>query len=139
MSLADLAISLPFKIDAIGKVAATVDQPKIWADRVRSVIGTSLGQRVYRPVFGCNATLSVFDTEDAVLTSIDTDIEAAFNNHLPLLSLLEVATEVSEKTEIITVNIVYQTPSGANYSVRLGIATISGSGPLTEEFAWQIQ
>lgn len=139
LPLAELSISLPFKIDALGKVGATIDQSKIWADRVRSVIGTALGQRVYRPSFGCNATLGVFDTEEYVLTSIEEDVSRAFSTYLPLLELEELSVEVNPSTQIIEVNIQYLTPSGVDYAVRLGIATINGTDPISEEFSWQIQ
>lgn len=135
----ELAISLPFKIDALGKVGATVDQSKIWADRVRSVIGTALGQRVFRPEFGCNAALSVFNSEELVLRLIEEDITFAFQSHLPILVLDGVTAEVDPDTLVINVDVSYQTPNGADYAVQLGIATIDGNNPLSEEFAWQIQ
>ena len=137
--LAELAISLPFKIDSLGKVGATNDQEKIWADKVRGVIGTAVGQRVYRPGFGCNATLGVFDTEEYVLNTIEEDITRAFSSFLPLLSLDEVSVQVDPETQIISVDVIYETPSGVDTAVRLGIATISGTNSLSEEFSWQTQ
>lgn len=135
----ELAISLPFKIDALGKVGATVDQAKIWADRVRSVIGTAFGQRVYRPQFGCNATLSVYESQDLMKDQIIQDIEFAFREHLPLLTIDDINVEVELETQIINVNITYSTPSGLSYVVALGIASINTDGSVSEEFVWQIQ
>lgn len=132
----ELAIALPFKIDALGKVAATVDQAKIWADRARSVIGTALGQRVYRPNFGCNATLGVYDSEEYVLETIKDDINVAFQSFLPLLTILEIQTEISPETRILTVDVSYSTPGGVDYQVRLGIATVEANGTVSEEFKW---
>lgn len=137
--LSEIAISLPFKVDALGKVGATITQEKIWLDKVRSVIGTSLGQRVYRPGFGCNATLGIFDTEDYVLRTIEEDISTAFANFLPLLVLDAVDVRLNGETQTITVEIQYETPSGSTNAVRLGIATISGNNPISEEFSWQTQ
>ena len=137
--LSELAISLPFKIDALGKVGATVTREKIWLDKVRSVVGTALGQRVYRPGFGCNATLGVFDTEEYVLRTIEEDISTAFANFLPLLNLEVVEVSLEPETEIVTVEVQYETPNGSPNAVRLGIATINGNNAISEEFSWQTQ
>jgi phage baseplate assembly protein W len=137
--LAELAISLPFKIDALGKVAATLDQSKIWADKVRSVIGTALGQRIYRPQFGCNATLGVFDTEEYTMSSIEDDIREAFSSFLPLLEVQSVNVSFNFETSTAEAEVEYTTPNNIDYVVSLGIATIDGNGPLSEEFSWQIQ
>jgi phage baseplate assembly protein W len=137
--LSELAISLPFKVDALGKVGATITQEKIWLDKVRSVIGTSLGQRVYRPSFGCNATLGIFDTEEYVLNTIEEDISRSFASFLPLLVLESVEVSVDAETETLTVEVQYETPSGSSNAVRLGIATINGNNAISEEFSWQTQ
>ena len=137
--LTELAISLPFKIDALGKVGATVTQEKIWIDKVRSVIGTALGQRVFRPSFGCNATLGVFDTEEYVLNTIEEDINRAFSAFLPLLNLESIDVKLDVETETISVEVRYETPSGSPNAVRLGIATINGNNAISEEFSWQTQ
>jgi phage baseplate assembly protein W len=139
LPLTNLAISLPFKIDAVGKVGATVDQAKIWSDKVRSVIGTALGQRVYRSDFGCNATMGVFDTEEYVLNSIEEDIAKAFTSFLPLLQLDNVVASLDLATQSIVVEVTYSTPSGSDFIVRLGIASINQNGLVSEEFAWQTQ
>lgn len=137
--VSELAISLPFKIDALGKVGATIDQPKIWADRVRSVIGTALSQRVYRPNFGCNAAAEVFDSEDIVIVQIETDISTAFSSFLSVLSLNAVNVSIDPNTQIVTADVEYSTPNGVEYRVQLGIATINSDGTVSEEFTWQIQ
>ena len=50
--MSEIAMSLPFSIDPYGKVSSTTDQKKIWADKVRSVLGTALRERVMLPTFG---------------------------------------------------------------------------------------
>lgn len=137
--LSELAISLPFKVDALGKVGATITQEKIWLDKVRGVIGTSLGQRIYRPGFGCNATLGIFDTEEYVLNTIEEDISRAFGGFLPLLVIENIDVDVNVETQTITVEVQYETPNGSLNAVRLGIATINGNNPISEEFSWQTQ
>lgn len=135
----ELAIALPFSIDAFGTVNATVEQEKIWADRVRSVIGTALGERVYRPEFGCDAALVTYDDEEIVLSTIESSIRTAFQEFLPLLALHAVQVTVEELTRVIYVEVVYSTTGGADYLIKVGIATIDGTNPVSEEIAWQIQ
>lgn len=137
--VSELAISLPFKIDALGKVGASIQQSKIWADRVRSVIGTALGQRVYRPNFGSNAALASFEGEDLVVAQIENDINTAFGLFLPVLTVLGVDVAVDPNTQIITVDVTYSTPNGAEYRVQIGLATIAADGTVSEELRWQIQ
>lgn len=135
----ELAISLPFKIDSLGVVAATADQDKIWADKVRSVIGTALGQRVFRPSFGCNATLGTFESEEFVRFTVEEDVRVAFQTYLQLVTLDAVYVSVDPTTLVVTVEISYVTPSGNGFISRLGIATLNGTAPISEEFVWQNQ
>lgn len=132
----ELAISLPFKLDANGKVAATVDPATIWRDRVKSVIGTSLGQRVYRPSFGCEATNSVFDNEDDVLAEVEGQVTTAFQTFLPLLTLRDVSSQLEQESRRIFIEIKYATPTGSEYVQQFGVATIDGTNPIAEEISW---
>lgn len=133
----ELAISLPFKVDALGKVGASVEQSKVWADRVRSVLGTAYGQRVYRPNFGCNATLGIFDSEEYVLEQIREDIDFAFQTFLPLLTVDSINVEIDPSTQVINTEVIYSTPSGADFQVVMGIASVGTDGTVSEEFRWQ--
>lgn len=137
--LRELAISLPFRIDSLGKVAATGSQDKIWADKVRGVIGTIPGQRVYRPDFGSAAGGRVYDSEEDVLASLEPQIRTAFKKHLPLLSIDSVSVDLDPVSRVITAEINYIVPSGADFVVRIGIATLNGTDPISEETQWQIR
>lgn len=137
--ISELAISLPFTVDDFGTVNATNDQQKIWADRVRAVIGTALGERIYRPEFGCEAALTTFDNEEILINGIADNIRASFDAFLPLLSLENVEVSVEESSRIIFVEVVYSTSNGAEYLIKVGIATIDGLNPISEELTWQTQ
>lgn len=138
-AISELAISLPFSIDAFGQVAGTSDQSKIWADRVRAVLGTAVNERVYRPDFGCAAAMGIYENEEFILGTIERDIQEAFDAYLPLLSLEQVNVGIDEYTRIITAEVEYSTPGGANYISKVGIATIQGTNPIVEEMKWQAQ
>jgi phage baseplate assembly protein W len=133
----ELTISLPFRIDEYGTIAATVDQSKIWADRVRGVIGTAVGERVYRPEFGCAAATSVFETEEETEAILTTEIRNAFLDYLPLCSLEDVVVVVDEQTRVVNAEVTYTPPNSNTFSLQVGVATINGDQPISEEITWR--
>lgn len=133
----ELTMSLPFRIDEYGTVAATVDQSKIWADRVRSVVGTAVGERVYRPEFGCDAATTVFETEEETEALLTTEIRNAFLDYLPLCSLEGVVVVVDEQTRVVNAEVTYTTPDSNTFSLQIGVATINGDQPISEEITWR--
>lgn len=133
----ELAMSLPFRIDEYGTVAATVDESKLWADRVRSVIGTAIGERIYRPEFGCRAAQTVFETEEATEAILQADIRSAFQSYLPTCGLESVEVSYDEPSQILTAEVTYSTPSSDIASIQVGVATLNGDQPISEEITWQ--
>lgn len=133
----ELTMTLPFKVDPYGTISATVDESKIWADRVRAVIGTAVGERVYRPDFGCKAATSVFETEEETEAMLLSEIRNAFLDYLPMCSLEEVQVSINEETRIVNAEVVYKTPSSNEFSLQVGVATINGDQPISEDITWR--
>lgn len=96
------AISLPFRIDGYGRVAATSDRNKINADRVRSALMTSLGERTMRLRFGSVLTQLMFASFDEVIESAEDTVVMTFSEFLPDLTFesLEVSFEDPENGEL---------------------------------------
>lgn len=131
--MAEVAISLPFRIDPYGKVAVSTDQQKIWADRVRSVLGTALKERVMQPLFGTEIPYSVFHTQEDASILIERETQTAFETQLSLLRLQSVTTTFDEFTGIISVSTVYDLPNNAQVETVIGIAYIQGTNPIYQE------
>lgn len=131
--MAEVSISLPFSIDPFGKVTQTTDQTKIWSDRVRSVIGTSLQERVMRPGLGTAIPSAIFDSQDNAVALIQKEVEASFANQLPILKLQNVSSSYDQYTGIMSVSIVYDLPNKQQANVNIGLATIQGNAPITQE------
>ena len=131
--MAEKFISLPFMVDSYGKINTTSDQSKIWSDRVRSVIGTALRERVMRPTFGTEIPFTVFDTAESAESTIETEVEQAFNQQLPLLRLQEVTATTNEYTNVLNVTIVYALPNQETVSTTLGLISVLGTTPIAEE------
>lgn len=131
--MAEKALSLPFSIDSFGKVSDTSDSKKIWSDRVRSVIGTALRERVMRPDFGTDIPSSVFETTEDADVQIKAEVISAFNDQLQALTLDSTTTTFDEFTGIMNVDITYALPNDEVTSTSIGLVSISGTSPVYEE------
>jgi len=129
----EVAVTLPFTIDYSGRVAFTQSQEVMWADRVKSVVGTAVRERVMRPTFGTLIPYALFDAEDDAASEIKIEIEKAFNSQLPTLLLTDVTIDVDTYTNVVTANISYQLPNSTPVTTTLGVLSLAGSNPPYEE------
>lgn len=132
----ELTISLPFSINAYGRVGTTQEQSKIWQDRVRSVIGTYLGERVLRPGFGSNVSEEVFESEEDAQITIRQAIQQSFSTWLPTLSLKDTLVDYDENTGILEVEVIYALPDSVTEEVEsttIGVVRIAGNLPPIQE------
>lgn len=123
----EVAIALPFSIDAYGKVSQTKEQPKIWADKVRSVIGTALKERVMRPLFGTNIPAAVFENQDFSALTVQDTVSTAFNQQLQRLQLQDVSSVFDDYTGTLNIEITYGLPNDEVVSTTVGLLSISGN------------
>lgn len=86
-------ISLPFRFDGYGHVAATSDMAKIYSDRVISAVLTSIGERLMRPSFGSEVSSIPFDSIDDVADELSATVSLAFQNFLTDLTFVDVTFE----------------------------------------------
>ena len=126
-------ISLPFSIDPYGSVAVATDQTKIWSDRVRSVIGTNLRERVMNPTFGTLVPSAFMETTDSATALIASEVSAAFATQLPLLTFGSVDTTYDEYSNIMQVSITYDLPNNEQAVTTVAIITLDGNYPSLEE------
>jgi phage baseplate assembly protein W len=131
--MAEIGIALPFAIDSYGKVNVTDQQPKLWADRVRSVIGTAIGERVMRPEFGSEIPYADFKTADDASAQIEQTVLNSFQVQLSKLRLQSVTTSLDEYTGTVNVTIVYALPNQDLVTTTLGFASIIGNNPTVKE------
>jgi phage baseplate assembly protein W len=130
----ETAISLPFSVDPYGSITSTVDQAKIWADRVRSVIGTNLNERVMLPTFGTLVPSAFMETVDAADSLISSEIRTAFANQLPLLTFEKADITYDEYSNTVNISIVYDLPNNQETATTtIALITIDGNSPASEE------
>lgn len=123
----EVAIALPFSIDSYGKVTQTTEQSKIWADKVRSVIGTGLRERVMRPSFGTDIPSLVFENQEDAEGRVLELVNGSFNTQLPRLELQSVNTLYDSYTNTLNVEITYALPNEEVVTTTVGLILISGN------------
>jgi len=131
--MAEYAISLPFSVDAYGKISSTTEQSKIWADRVRSVLGTTLRERLLRPTFGTLIPYALFNTETGAVSQVEAEVSKAFSQQLSLLSLQKVNVTVDQYTNVLTVEAIYGLPNNEVVSTVVGLVLVDGANPIYQE------
>jgi phage baseplate assembly protein W len=131
--MAQKTISLPFSIDSYGKVSTTQSQSKIWSDRVRSVLGTTLRERVMRPNFGTLIPYSIFNSEDNAVGEITNEVRRAFSEQLSLLNLQTVSVNSDSYTNTLSVEVIYGLPNNEVVSTLVGLVLVPGAKPIYEE------
>lgn len=132
MQNSEKAISLPFSIDSYGNVASTKDQSKIWADKVRTVVGTTVGERIMRPDFGTNIPYATFSGRELVAEITRQELFSSFLKFLPALTLQNVEVTVSEDSYVYA-DVTYALPNQEEVTMTVGIAYLSGNAPIYEE------
>jgi phage baseplate assembly protein W len=132
-SVQPVAISLPFSLNRFGNVSTTSDQKKIWADRVRSAVGTALTQRVMRPTYGTAIPQLMFDSVDVVSAALESEINAVFANYLPALIFEESVIEYDDRQNVLSIDVRYRLPDGEEELVTLGVATLNGNQIIRED------
>jgi phage baseplate assembly protein W len=129
----EYAIALPFSFDSFGGIAAATNQEKIWADRLRGAIGTTLGERIMRSKYGTEIPRESFTTVTEMEGVVRREVERVFTSQFPLLTLVEVAPTFDTKTSTINVEVFYSLPNKDEVSVSVGLVQIRPDEPLVEE------
>ena len=131
--MAEVAISLPFALNAYGSINFTESQSKIWSDRVLSVIGTLVGERVMQPTFGTEIPESLFNSTQRMEQVIPVEVEKAFATYLQELTLVETTINSDPENGSIYVDIVYGLPNDEQTNTVVALVAIAGKNPPVQE------
>ena len=133
--MTEITLSYPFLLDDYGNIAITGDSNKIWADRVRSVIGTVIGERVMRPTFGSKVAFAAFATRTSMEEIVRREVERGFYLNLPLLTLIDITFDFNESENLVSANITYELPDKKQSTTDVGIVVLAENNPPYEEIA----
>ena len=127
MSIKDIserAIALPFKITAYGLVSDTSSQDKIWADRVKAAINTRITERLVNVNYGTKISTEIFTEQSLISDLVNSEIRNAFTSNFPLLRIISIDTVFEQETNVTTVELVYELPSGQTSELIVGTTVI---------------
>lgn len=133
--VSETTISLPFSINEFGNVATNSSQEKIWADRVRAAVGTTVGERVMRPGYGTEIASLVLSDAERSSESLKDQIRLAFTRDLSLLELSSTEISFDDEAGVMAVEVVYSLPNQQVQTVTMGFAKLTGNYPIIEEIA----
>lgn len=131
--MSDKAIAFPFAIDPYGNVAFATSPPKIWDDRVVSVLGTLTGTRVQRKSYGLSPTATPFENRDGIQVGMEESVATAFATWLPSLNLIGVEVTTEGDSDVVTVRYTLPNREVSTTSVMVGALTLNGSNPPLED------
>lgn len=110
-----VAIGLPMRVDDYGQVVTSTTLERIWADRVRSVLNTTVGERTMRPEFGSRIPMGLLDSIPEIPQLVEDAVGAAFARHLPTLRLISVnLIYTDEENGEIGLDVAYAVPGSVN-------------------------
>lgn len=130
--LSESAIALPFSIDVSGKVAVANTQTKIWEDRVLSVLGTTVRERLLLPNFGTLIPYALFENSDSAESEVKAEVTKAFALFLSALTVQSIDVSFDYTSGSINISVVYTLPNSTSTTTTLGIIALSGSNPSYE-------
>lgn len=86
----------PVKTDSAGRIALSTGEQDIM-EAIRIIIGTSPGERVMRPDFGCGISDYTFASINArTIPLIETTVREALNKYEPRIEVLEVKADTGD-------------------------------------------
>lgn len=105
-----VALDTPFRVDGTGRIAVTWDLSKQLIQRLKSVIGTTPGERVMRPGYGAGAAVYVFDTNDELMAaSLASRVHDAINNFEPAVTVEDVKIEqIDRMAGLMRLHVLYR-------------------------------
>jgi phage baseplate assembly protein W len=124
--MSEKAISLPFSLDAYGKILSTNEQTKIWADRVLSVLGTLSSERVMDAQFGTPIPSYAFESLENAEALIPGEVAKAFSRWLSNLTLQDTIVLFDKQAGQVLVEVIYQLPNDEVRNTVIALAAISG-------------
>ena len=101
-------LAFPIRTNVQGSLQLSSDTPNL-EESIRIILGTKLGERVYRPNFGCRLSEMVFEPMNTqTLLMVRLHVQEALEIWEPRIDLIEVITEPDPTTGRVDINIVYQ-------------------------------
>jgi phage baseplate assembly protein W len=127
-----VVLDMPFHVDGAGQIAVLTDVQSQMALRVRSVIGTSPGERVMRPTYGAGAANYLFEVDDlAHAVQLQTAVADALAAWEPAIVVEDVSpTDLDPENGILTLRVSYRL--AATGEIQRAVITVAS----TATYGW---
>ena len=132
-----IELDQPFRVDPQGRIAFTSDPKQVLRNRVRTIIGTEVGERVMRPAYGTPLQSMLFEGDDEMTaTIISSDIERALEEYEPGIVVHSVTAESSDQLDgVVEVAVTYSAANSPleTLTIPVNTAILYRGGAIDEE------
>jgi phage baseplate assembly protein W len=126
-------IDLPFNISSSGKVATIPDSDhKAWRNKVLTLLSVDVDERIWYHNFGVNLNSFLFENSSSALVEMRGVVAETFIKWAPELTFKELDAFYDSTVGTITVNIIYQIPTGEVDSVKIVTETLTAAGEIVK-------
>jgi phage baseplate assembly protein W len=126
-------IDLPFNLKTNGKIGIIPDTDhKAWRNKVVSLLSIGTNERIWYHYFGTKIETLLFESSATAVIEARAAIEETFVKWAPELTLKDVSVSKSDEAGTITLNIIYQLPTGQQDSVKITKASLTAAGETIE-------
>ena len=108
-SIIGTGIAFPMRLGTLGDLALSDGEDSV-RDAITIILGTSPGERLMRPEFGCRVHELVFESVDALTAGrIEHEVRVALDRWEPRIDVLDVAVNASPQLDgVLRIEIAYR-------------------------------
>jgi phage baseplate assembly protein W len=123
-----ISINYPYTLDISGAVGSTSNAPKIYLDRVLTLLSTSVGQRPMLPNYGVDWSTSLFENDNQAQPAISAAIRSAIANWIPEVKVDNVLFGIGsgQGVEYVTLELTLPDNTTTNLTVNSNLLNYNG-------------
>ena len=122
------AITFPFTLDFFGVLDSTEDLPKIYIDRVLTLISTNVGQIPMNPNYGTNIGAALFENDNYFPGAVKQAIVKAVARWIPEVSVQDVVIESSNQEGVTILKVSLLLPDNTITTINTTTAILNYDG-----------
>ena len=122
-------IDLPFNLSNSGKVASIADtSTKVFRNKIASLFSVDVNERIWYRYYGASLNNLFYENGNSAGALAKDTIKETFVKWAPELKFLDVISEFDPSTGTVSLNILYQIPTGEVESAKITTETLTASG-----------
>jgi hypothetical protein len=122
-------IDLPFNLSTYGKVASiSSNDAKVRRNKIASLFSVEVNERVWYRYYGASLNNIFYENGNSAGALAKETIKETFIKWAPELTFMDVISEFDQSTGTVSLNILYQIPTGEVESAKITTETLTASG-----------